>query len=276
MASSTCFDINAGASAEQRPGLSSRKKLAVGLSIALAMLVGAVGFLALAPAAHGTAVASKFLGATPSISFMPVSVNRAAVSRSPRKMRVAAERAGARAGCRGNRLCMMAVGVFYSTTTGNTEGAASYFQGAIGVEPKEISEIAPGDLATYDGLIVGAPTWHTGADTMRSGTAWDDVLEEIKGLDLAGKHVAVFGCGDSAGYSDNFCDAIEELHSTFQATGAKLIGLVDASGYTYDDSKSVVDGKFLGLPLDEDNEDDLSEERVKAWVAQLKAEGMPI
>lgn len=171
---------------------------------------------------------------------------------------------------------MMAVGVFYSTTTGNTEAAASYFQDAIGVEPKEISEVAPGDLATYDGLIVGAPTWHTGADTMRSGTAWDDVLEEIKGLDLAGKHVAVFGCGDSAGYSDNFCDAIEELHSTFKATGAKLVGLVDASGYTYDDSKSVVDGKFLGLPLDEDNENDLSEERVRAWVEQLKTEGMPI
>ena len=35
------------------------------------------------------------------------------------------------------------------------------------------------------GIIVGAPTWNTGADEARSGTAWDDVLEEIKGKLMA-------------------------------------------------------------------------------------------
>ena len=33
------------------------------------------------------------------------------------------------------------------------------------------------------------------------------------------------------------------------------------------------DGKFCGLPLDEDNEDDKTEGRIKAWVEQLKGEG---
>ena len=33
---------------------------------------------------------------------------------------------------------------------------------------------------------------------------------------------------------------------------------------------------FVGLPLDEDNEDDRSEGRVVAWLAQLKGEGMPL
>ncbi len=37
-------------------------------------------------------------------------------------------------------------------------------------------------LASYDGLIVGAPTWNTGADSERSGTSWDDVLGNIAGL----------------------------------------------------------------------------------------------
>jgi len=48
----------------------------------------------------------------------------------------------------------------------------------------------------------------------------------------------VFGCGDSEGYGDNFCDAIEEIYSTFKAAGAKMVGSVDASGYSHSESKS--------------------------------------
>lgn len=29
--------------------------------------------------------------------------------------------------------------------------------------------------------MVGAPTWNTGADTERSGTSWDGLLDDIKG-----------------------------------------------------------------------------------------------
>merc|ERR1719387_1620639 len=146
-----------------------------------------------------------------------------------------------------------------------------------GIEAKEIADAGgPGQLKDYDGLIVGAPTWLTGADEQRSGTAWDDYLDDIRAMDLKDKPVAVFGCGDSMSYGDNFCDAIEELHNTFQAAGAKMIGYTDASGYQHSDSKSVQDGKFLGLPLDEDNENDMTKNRVKTWVDQLKSEGMPV
>merc|ERR1712100_751521 len=115
----------------------------------------------------------------------------------------------------------------------------------------------------------------TGADEQRSGTRWDDYLDDIRKGNFKGKPVAVFGSGDSVGYGDNFCDAIEELHSTFEAAGAKMLGYVDSSGYQHSESKSVKDGKFLGLPLDQDNEDDMTEDRVKNWVAQIKGEGMP-
>jgi len=188
-----------------------------------------------------------------------------------------AMREGTRSGCRGSRVCMRAVGLFFGTQTGKTEDVAGKIgEAAGGLEATDIGEVEAGDLAGYDGLIVGAPTWHTGADEQRSGTSWDDYLDDIKGLDLCGKPVAIFGTGDSAGYGDNFCDAIEELHSTFSAAGAKMVGYVDASGYQHTDSKSVADGKFVGLPLDEDNEDDMTEDRVGKWVAQLKSEGMPI
>jgi flavodoxin I len=243
-------------------------------SFVLGMMVATIGLLTVQHCALGDASLTKFFGApaTPGKMVTPVSITR----KNPAALRTLAARAGARAGCQRSRVCMMATGLFYGTTTGNTETVAGYIGEASGLEPQDIGDISPADLAAYDGLIVGAPTWHTGADTERSGTAWDDILEEVKGMDLGGKPVAVFGCGDAAGYADNFCDAIEEIYSTFKATGAKMVGSVDASGYTFEDSKSVQDGKFLGLPFDEDNEADLSEERAKKWVDQLKTEGMPL
>merc|ERR1712032_1636358 len=180
--------------------------------------------------------------------------------------------AARRQGC----TAMRAVGLFFATQTGNTETVAGKIAEATGLEGADIGEYSAEDLAEYDGLIVGCPTWNTGADEYRSGTAWDDILDDIKGTDLAGKPVAVFGCGDSQGYGDNFCDGIEELHETFAAAGAKMMGYVDASAYQHAASKSVRGDKFLGLPLDEDNENDLTEERVESWIAQIKGEGMPL
>jgi len=166
-----------------------------------------------------------------------------------------------------------AVGLFFATQTGNTEEVAGMIGSAAGLEA---SDYDGEDFADLDGMIVGCPTWNTGADEMRSGTTWDDYLETIKGYDLKGKTVAVFGCGDSQGYGDNFCDGIEELHDTFAAAGAKMVGYTDSDGYDFSESKSVRSGKFLGLPLDQDNEDDQSEARIASWVEQLKTEGMPL
>merc|ERR1712100_969942 len=65
------------------------------------------------------------------------------------------------------------VGLFYSTSTGNTEAAADWikqkFSGDI-TDPTDIGEVDVSDLEGYSSLIVGAPTWNTGADEGRSGT----------------------------------------------------------------------------------------------------------
>jgi len=169
------------------------------------------------------------------------------------------------------------VGLIYSTTTGNTETVAGYVAAETGAEMQDIADVSPDDLMAFDGLICGAPTWHTGADTERSGTAWDEFLYgDLTSMDLAGKKVAVFGLGDQAGYGDNFCDAMDELTSCFKAQGAEIVGSWSIDGYDHEESKSIDGGKFVGLACDEDNQPDQSEERVKAWITQLKGEGMPI
>lgn len=48
-------------------------------------------------------------------------------------------------------------------------------------DPQEIADADLGSLADYDALVVGAPTWNTGADTERSGTGWDNLLDDIRG-----------------------------------------------------------------------------------------------
>ena len=107
-----------------------------------------------------------------------------------------------------------AVGLFYATQTGDAETVAGTIAGAAGLEAAAVGEISAEDLAGYDGLMVGCPTWDIGADENRYGTAWDELLlDGIKGIDLVGKPVAVFGCGDSQGYGDNFCDGIDGVFS---------------------------------------------------------------
>jgi len=174
------------------------------------------------------------------------------------------------------RTACEAVGLLYASQTGNTETVAGYIAEAAGLEAEDVGDYGAEDLAEFDGIIVGCPTWNTGADEYRSGTAWDDLIDEIKDVDLSGKPVAVFGLGDSGSYGDNFCDGIEELNSTFAAAGAKMIGYVNSGDYAHSESKSDQGGKFLGCPFDEDNESDQSEDRAAAWVEQLKKEGMPL
>jgi flavodoxin len=75
-------------------------------------------------------------------------------------------------------------------------------------------------------------------------------------------------------YMDNYCDAAGELYDVFEAQGCKMFGLTDSTtGYEHQTSKADRAGKFVGLMCDEDNQYDLSEDRAKAWVAQLKEEG---
>ncbi len=169
----------------------------------------------------------------------------------------------------------MSVGIYFATTTGKTEDIAERIHGLLdGAEsPKDMSDVDDlAELGNHDGIICGIPTWNTGADSERSGTAWDTILDEIGDLNLSGKKVAIFGLGDSSTYTENYCDAMEELHRYFQKAGATMVGYVSTSEYTFDESKSVVGGSFCGLPLDEDSESDMTDSRIAQWADQLKKE----
>ena len=63
-----------------------------------------------------------------------------------------------------------------------------------------------------------------------------------------------------------------ELYNGIKDSGAHFIGSVETDGYTFDDSEAVINGKFIGLPLDDINEDDQTDSRIEAWLNTITPE----
>lgn len=166
---------------------------------------------------------------------------------------------------------MKKIGIFYGSSGGTTEAIAERIAEKLGVSASDLHNVANTKAETaadYDILLLGSSTW--GAGDLQDD--WFDFLPQLKAQPLEGKAVAIFGCGDSSSFSDTFCDAIGTIYSELQGTGCSFAGSVDASDYLYDDSTAVIDGKFVGLPLDELNEESKTEERLTSWTAQLRKE----
>jgi len=155
--------------------------------------------------------------------------------------------------------------VVYGSSTGTCESIAQTIASKLGAEVIAVSDLTAEQLAEADNILLGSSTW--GAGELQDD--WYDGIEIVKKADLSGKKVAVFGCGDSASYSDTFCSAMKELYDAAQEGGATLVGAVSTDGYEFDDSDAVVDGHFVGLALDDVNEDGKTEERIDAWIPTL-------
>ena len=156
--------------------------------------------------------------------------------------------------------------VVYGSSTGTCQSIAETIASKLGVGAIDVTKFDADVIAANDNLLLGTSTW--GAGELQDD--WYDGLNVLKAADLAGKTVAVFGCGDSESYSDTFCGAMAEIYNAAKDAGATLVGEVSTDGYTYDDSEAVVDDKFVGLALDDVNEDDKTEGRIDAWLEAIK------
>lgn len=163
---------------------------------------------------------------------------------------------------------MKKIAVIYGSTTDNTKTVAEKIVSALGKENAklfEVSSFAADELANYENLVLGSSTWGDG-DVQDD---WDDFLPKLKAANLEGKTVALFGLGDSQSYSDTFSNGMGHLYEAIKDKGCKLVGQTSTESYTFDASIAVVDGQFVGLPIDEDNESDLTNDRVNAFVEKI-------
>ena len=157
--------------------------------------------------------------------------------------------------------------IIYGSTTGNAASAAQTIAEKLGngATVKEAGAASKSDLTDYDNIFLGSSTWGDG----ELQDDWFGFLPTIKEVGLSGKTVAVFGVGDQFSYSDTYVNAMGELYDAAKAAGANVIGATSTDGYSFNESTAVRDGKFVGLALDYDNQGDLSDDRIAAWVAQI-------
>ncbi len=166
---------------------------------------------------------------------------------------------------------MSNIGLFFGSDEGNTERVAELIQerlGASQVDVYDIGDVTQLEFANYNQIILGIPTWDFG----QIQSDWEDFWDDIEAVDFAGKTVALFGLGDQFGYGDYFLDAMGMLHDVIVKNGATIVGHWPTEGYDYDASKAEVEGKalFVGLAIDEDQQEEPTDSRVDQWCAQIE------
>lgn len=167
---------------------------------------------------------------------------------------------------------MKKIGLFYGTDTGNTEVVSNKIKEMIdaqlGEEVVDVIEIykkEPSEFDNYENIIIGMPTWYDG----ELQGDWETFLPKFETIKFKGKKVIFFGLGDQYGYSFYFCDGLGVFYNMAKNQGAEIHCLWPTDGYEYDASKAEIDGQLVGLCLDIDNQDDLTQSRLDKWVPMV-------
>jgi flavodoxin I len=171
---------------------------------------------------------------------------------------------------------MSKIGLFFGPLNGSVHRVANKVKAAFGEQNVELISVNVAklsDLGKYQYIIfgistVGKETW----DSDFSNTDWSKFFPNISKAEYSGKTVAIFGLGDHITYPRHFVNAMGVLANDLLSKGANIIGKVNPSTYEFDDSEAIIDGMFIGLPIDEDFEPELTDERVTNWVNSLKPE----
>ena len=164
---------------------------------------------------------------------------------------------------------MRKIAILYGSSGGNAESVAKevleLFDG--NADLYNVAQVSLDEIKEYPYIVAGTST--TGIGDLQDD--WEGFLPGFAGLDFTGKKVAIFALGDSASFSTSFAEAMKVSYDE-SSDKAEMGGRVPDEGYSYDDSAAVVDGMWVGLPIDEDNEYDMTEARLAKWVAALKEE----
>lgn len=154
----------------------------------------------------------------------------------------------------------------------NTAGKIAKLFEADAIDVFTISEVDVEKLTAYDLLIFGGST--IGADNWEDThtTKWYTFFKAVKKLDLSGKVGALYGLGDQVLYPEHFVDGMAVVRDELSSTGIRFVGSWPIEGYEHTDSKSAEGDHFIGLALDDDQQPELSDERIKQWIEILKAE----
>ncbi|MHB9057186.1 MAG: flavodoxin [Paludibacteraceae bacterium] len=166
---------------------------------------------------------------------------------------------------------MRKTGLFYSYSTIKTAQIAKKILKEFTedeIYPVNLDEAWDNEFNNYDNFILGTSTWFDG----ELPDHWDEMIPEINTMNFEGKKVAVYGLGNQKDYPDNFVDGIGLLAAVFENKGAEIVGYTSTEEYEFASSKAQRGNQFCGLAIDVENQNKKTNERIKAWVEQLKKE----
>lgn len=163
---------------------------------------------------------------------------------------------------------MQKIGLFYGTNTGRVEDTAKIIKAKMAefsIDLNNLSECVDDAINKYDLMIFGIPTW--GKSELQDD--WEDYMCNLNEYNLLNKTVAIFGLGDQKQYCQNFLDAMGIIYDKVLENGANVVGTWPTDGYDFEDSSALRDGEFVGLVLDEHNQEELSDDRITTWIEQI-------
>jgi len=174
-----------------------------------------------------------------------------------------------------NSNIMSKTALFYSPEGGNVNRVANKLGEMIGNDKVDIipvKEVESEDLYKYNKIILVGST--VGADHWNNEIVvneWTGFFTKIMEISFKEKKVAIVGLGNSVLYPSHFADGMADLNKRIKKQNGEVLGKVDAKDYNFTDSEAVNDdGLFCGLPIDEDNEAELTTERLEKWISILK------
>jgi len=162
--------------------------------------------------------------------------------------------------------------LMYWPIGGNVEFSAKLIQEKHqDLEIKSIDNVSLDDLKAHDHYIIGCSTVGSATwDNKDNKDPWPHFMEELDDVGIKDKTVAVFGLGDQIRWPKHFVDGMAVIHEEIAKRGAKMIGSWPAEGYEHDESEAQEGDFFCGLALDQDQQPELSEERIEKWVKLIK------
>ena len=176
---------------------------------------------------------------------------------------------------------MQKIGIFFGTDSGTTrliaKKIARNLKNRLGehvaAKPVNVNRIEADQLFAYRALILGTPTYGDGQlPGKENGTdesSWTEFLPTLEGRDFSGIRIALYGLGDQETYPTHFVDAMMPLYRFFSEAGAELVGGSDIESYQFKHSKAVVEGRFVGLALDQHLQHLLTDQRIDAWLDEV-------
>jgi len=161
------------------------------------------------------------------------------------------------------------IAIFFGSNGEVTEEVANKIGQALGgnIDIIDISDATKEDFTKYDKIILGTSTWGDG-DLQDD---WDDFWTTFQEIDFSKMNIALFGVGDQEGYPDTFVGAMGTIYKQVVKNGATIIGNGwSKEGYEFDESTALVEDTFVGLAIDEENQEELTDERITKWIEIIK------